>query len=375
MSHDLGLGRELRFWLIGFAVFFAALYLLSGILLPFVAGMAIAYLLDPICDWLEGRGLSRTLATTALTLVFLVLVAGGLLLLVPLVAGQLAGFAARAPAYIEALRGQVEQLQQLIEARMEPDQMARIEAALAGSAQKLVGWSTALLGRLISGGAALANLLSLLVITPVVAFYLLRDWDHLIERVDAWLPRHQAETIREQMREVDRMLAGFVRGQSSVCLLLGVFYAAGLTLAGLEFGLLIGLAAGLLTFIPYVGSAVGLLASVGMALVQFDDWTRIAVVAAIFLVGQVLEGNFLTPKLVGDRVGLHPVWVIFALLAGGLLFGLVGVLLALPVAAVVGVLIRFTLARYLDSDYYWGDAQRPEPAELAEPESGAADES
>jgi predicted PurR-regulated permease PerM len=291
MSHDLGLGRELRFWLIGFAVFFAALYLLSGILLPFVAGMAIAYLLDPICDWLEGRGLSRTLATTALTLVFLVLVAGGLLLLVPLVAGQLAGFAARAPAYIEALRGQVEQLQQLIEARMEPDQMARIEAALAGSAQKLVGWSTALLGRLISGGAALANLLSLLVITPVVAFYLLRDWDHLVERVDAWLPRHQAETIREQMREVDRMLAGFVRGQSSVCLLLGVFYAAGLTLAGLDFGLLIGLAAGLLTFIPYVGSAVGLVASVGMALVQFDDWTRVAVVAAIFLVGQVLEGN------------------------------------------------------------------------------------
>jgi predicted PurR-regulated permease PerM len=305
-------------------------------------------------------------------------VAGGLLLLVPLVAGQLAGFAARAPAYIEALRGQVEQLQQLIEARMEPDQMARIEAALAGSAQKLVGWSTALLGRLISGGAALANLLSLLVITPVVAFYLLRDWDHLVERVDAWLPRHQAETIREQMREVDRMLAGFVRGQSSVCLLLGVFYAAGLTLAGLDFGLLIGLAAGLLTFIPYVGSAVGLVASVGMALVQFDDWTRVAVVAAIFLVGQVLEGNFLTPKLVGDRVGLHPVWVIFALLAGGLLFGLVGVLLALPVAAVVGVLIRFMLARYLDSDYYWGDAPRPVPAEPAEPaeaESGAAGES
>ena len=372
MSHDLGLGRELRFWLIGFVVFFAALYLLSGILLPFVAGMAIAYLLDPICDWLEGHGLSRTLATIVLTLAFLVLVVGGLLLLVPLIAGQLTGFIARVPAYIEVLRGQIALLQQVIESRVDPGLMAQIEEALAGSAQKLIGWSTTLLGRLISGGAALANLLSLLVITPVVAFYLLRDWDPLVQRIDAWLPRHQADTIRDQIREVDRMLAGFVRGQSSVCLLLGVFYAAGLTLAGLDFGLLIGLAAGLLTFIPFVGSAVGLLASVGMALVQFDDWTRIAVVAAIFLVGQVLEGNLLTPKLVGDRVGLHPVWVIFALLAGGLLFGLVGVLLAIPVAAVVGVLIRFMLARYLDSDYYWGDVERPAPAEA---ESGAAGES
>jgi predicted PurR-regulated permease PerM len=367
-----GLRRELRFWLIGFAVFFAAIYLLRGILLPFVAGTAIAYLVDPICDWLERRGLSRTLATIVLTVVFLVLLVGGLLLVAPLIAGQLTGLIARVPAYIEALRGQLAVLHQVIEARVDPALMAQIEQTVNGSTQKLIAWSTALLGRLISGGAALANLLSLLVITPVVTFYLLRDWDRLVARVDSWLPRHQADTIREQMREVDGMLAGFVRGQSMVCLLLGVFYAGGLTLAGLDFGLLIGLAAGLLTFIPYLGSAAGLIASVGMALVQFDDWTRIAVVAAVFLVGQVLEGNFLTPNLVGDRIRLHPVWIIFALLAGGLLFGLVGVLLALPVAAVVGVLIRFMLARYLDSDLYWGDAERPAPAE---PEADAGAES
>jgi predicted PurR-regulated permease PerM len=369
---SLGLKRELRFWLIGFAVFFAALYLLSGILLPFVAGMAIAYLIDPICDWLERRGLSRTLATTLLTVAFLIVLAGGLFLVVPLIAGQLTGLIARVPAYLEALRGQVLLLQQVIEARVDPGLMTQIQQAVSGSTEKLIAWSAALLGRLISGGATLANLLSLLVITPVVTFYLLRDWDHLVARVDSWLPRHQADTIREQIREVDGMLAGFVRGQSMVCLLLGVFYAAGLTLAGLDFGLLIGLAAGFLTFIPYLGSAAGLVASVGMALVQFDDWTRIAVVAAVFVVGQVLEGNFLTPKLVGDRIGLHPVWIIFALLAGGLLFGLVGVLLALPVAAVVGVLIRFMLARYMDSDYYWGGAERPAPAE---PETDAAGES
>ncbi len=359
---SLGIQREARFWLIGFAVFFAAVYLLSGILLPFVAGMAIAYLLDPICDWLERRGLSRTLATALLTAAFLIAVVGSLLLLVPLIAGQLAGFLARVPGYLETLRGQIQGLQQLIETRLDPELQDRIEQALAGSARDLLAWSTTALTGLVSGGAALANLLSLLVITPVVAFYLLRDWDHLVERIDSWLPRHQAETIREQLREVDRMLAGFVRGQSSVCLLLGVFYALGLTLAGLDFGLLIGLVAGVLTFVPYVGSAVGLLASVGMALVQFDDWIRVAIVAGVFLVGQALEGNFITPKLVGDRVGLHPVWVIFALLAGGLMFGLVGVLLALPVAAVIGVLIRFMLGRYLESDYYWGNVARPTAA-------------
>ena len=319
---------------------------------------------------LEAAGLSRTLATTALTVVFLVFLAGGLLLLVPLVAGQLTGFIARLPAYIDALRGQIEQLYQLLESRLDPALIAKLKQALAGSADELIGWGTRALGRLISGGVALANLLSLLIITPVVTFYLLRDWDHLVERIDGWLPKHQAEMIRAQVREVDRMLAGFVRGQSSVCLILAVFYAVGLTAAGLEFGLLIGLAAGALTFIPFVGAAVGLVASVGMALVQFDDWTRIAIVAVIFVVGQFLEGNFLTPKLVGDRVGLHPVWVIFALLAGGLLFGLVGVLLAVPVAAFVGVLIRFTLRRYLDSVYYWGDTPRPDPAE---PGSGPGD--
>ncbi|MDH3474033.1 MAG: AI-2E family transporter [Rhodospirillales bacterium] len=356
---------ELRFWLIAFAVFFAAIYLLRGILLPFVAGMAVAYLLDPVCDWLEGKGLSRALATTLLTLVFLLLAVGGVLLLVPLIVGQLTGLIAQVPGYIKSLVAQLQQLLQVIETRFDPELLAQIQGALAGLGKKLVEWSTAALVGLASRGAAFANLLSLVVITPVVTFYLLRDWDRIVERVDSWLPKHMAGEIREQIGNVDRMLAGFVRGQSSVCLILGVFYALALTLAGLDFGLLIGMVAGVLTFIPFVGSAVGLVASVGMALVQFDDWLRIGIVAAIFVVGQVLEGNFLTPKLVGDRVGLHPVWVIFALLAGGFLFGFVGVLLAVPVAAVIGVLIRFMLSRYLDSVYYLGTASSTPPAESA----------
>jgi predicted PurR-regulated permease PerM len=346
--------RHLRFWLIGLVVFLLALYVLRGVLLPFVAGMAVAYLLDPICDRLEAWGLSRTLATTLLTVVFLVLAVAAILLLVPVLAGQVASLLERVPDYVEALRGQFAKLLAILEARVDPAMLERIQGALAGSADQLVAWVTKVLGGLISGGVALANLISLLVITPVVAFYLLRDWDRIVARVDSWLPREHAETIRTQARGVDRTLAGFLRGQGTVCLILGAFYAIGLSIAGLDFGLVIGLVAGLLSFIPYVGAIVGLLLSVGLALVQFDDWLRIAAVAGIFLVGQAVEGNFLTPKLVGESVGLHPVWIIFGLLAGGALFGFVGVLLAIPAAAVIGVGVRFALERYMQSPYYHG---------------------
>ncbi len=346
--------RQLRFWLIGFAVFLVALYLLRTVLLPFVAGMAVAYLLDPICDRLEAWGLSRTLATTVLTVLFLVVAAAAAVLLIPVLAGQVVSLLERLPDSIEALRGQSARLLAIVEARVDPAMIERIEGAVAGSADRLVAWGTQFLGQVISGGVALANLISLLVITPVVAFYLLRDWDRIVARIDTWLPREHAETIREQVREVDRKLAGFLRGQGTVCLILGLFYAIALSIAGLDFGLVVGLVAGLLSFIPYVGAIVGMVLSVGLALLQFDDWLRVAIVAGIFFVGQSVEGNFLTPKLVGESVGLHPVWIIFGLLAGGALFGFVGVLLAIPAAAIIGVGVRFALERYLQSRYYRG---------------------
>jgi predicted PurR-regulated permease PerM len=351
--------RQLRFWLIGLALFLAALFLLRGVLLPFVAGMAIAYLLDPVCDRLEGWGLSRTLATTVLTVAFLILAVAAFLLLVPVLAGQVVSLLERVPEYVETLRGQFARLLAVVESRVDPAVLEQVEGALAGSAERLVSWVTRLLGQVISGGVALANLVSLLVITPVVAFYLLRDWDRIVARVDSCLPRQHAETIREQARAVDRTLAGFLRGQGTVCLILAVYYGLGLSLAGLDFGLVIGLAAGLLSFVPYVGAIVGLLLSVGLALVQFDTWLPIAIVAAVFALGQAVEGNFLTPKLVGESVGLHPVWIIFALLAGGTLFGFLGVLLAIPAAAVVGVGVRFGLGRYLASAYFGGDDGGP----------------
>jgi predicted PurR-regulated permease PerM len=346
--------RQARFWLIGLAALLLAVYVLRGVLLPFVAGMAVAYLLDPVCDRLERWGLSRTWATALVTALFILLAVSAVLLLVPLLASQLASLLERLPDYIEALRGQVGRLLDALQARLDPAMLDKVRDAVQSSAGRIVGWATQAVGRVLSGGVALANMLSLVVITPVVAFYLLRDWDRLIAKIDSWLPREHAETIREQVREVDRTLAGFLRGQGTVCLLLGLFYAIGLTVVGLDFGLVVGLLAGLLSFIPFVGSTVGLLASVGLAVVQFGDWVMVAVVAAIFFAGQAIEGNLLTPKLVGGRVGLHPVWVIFGLLAGGALFGFVGVLLAVPTAAVIGVGARFALTRYMASPYYRG---------------------
>lgn len=361
------LKRPTVFWLIVIVGFFAALYLLREILLPFVAGMAVAYLFDPLCDRLERAGLNRTLATSVVTLVFVALLAAALLLLLPIVVGQLTSLIARLPDYIEALRGQLSDAVSALESKLSPEMIAHIRESLGASGGKIAGWITDVLTGLVTGGVALANLLSLIFITPVVSFYLLRDWDRIVAWVDGCLPRGAAPVVREQAHLIDRTLAGWVRGQFIVCVVLGTYYAVGLTLAGLNFGLVIGLLAGLLSFIPFVGATVGLIGSVGLAFVQFDDWLRIAIVAGVFFVGQAVEGNFLTPRLVGDRVGLHPVWVIFALLAGGALFGFVGVLLAVPVAATAGVMARFLLQRYLQSDLY---GQAEEPSE--ESDGGAA---
>ena len=221
--------------------------------------------------------------------------------------------------------------------------------------------SIGILGKFVGGLQITFNIISLFVITPVVAFYLLRDWDAIIARVDTYLPRAHVETIREQARLVDETLAGFLRGQFTVCLLLGLFYGIGLSLVGLEFGLVIGLGTGLVSFIPYFGMLIGFVVGVGLAIAQFHTLLPIAMVVVVFAVGQFLEGNFLTPKLVGDRVNLHAVWIMFALLAGAALFGFVGVLLAVPVAAVIGVLVRFSIARYRASPLYLGTSGSKPP--------------
>lgn len=353
--------RPLRFWLLALAAALVALWLLSGMLLPFVLGIAIAYLLDPVVDRCARVGLPRWAGTLVALVGFAIGIAGTLVLLVPLFKVQLLRLADRLPTMVDRVRDElVPALLGLVD-RLRPEDVERLRSAATDYAGDAVVWVGSFLTGLLSRGFALLDVVSVLVITPVVAFYLLRDWDLIVAAVDGWLPRRHADVIRAEVREVDRTLAGFVRGQSLVCLILGGYYATVLTLVGLDFGFSIGVVVGVLSIIPYVGSAVGLVASLSLAVAQYDSWTMVAVVAGLFLFGQFVEGNFVTPRLVGESVGLHPVWVMFALLAGGYLFGFLGVLVAVPVAAVIGVGARFALRQYLASPYFRGLGDGPGP--------------
>ena len=354
-GNGLAFRRQMAFWLGALAVFILVLWLLSEILLPFIAGHAIAYLLTPLTDRLERLGVHRLAAALLIITVVVLALVVMILLVAPILGGQLASFIANIPGYVTKLQSLLSDqslpwVQKLLGAGFSPDKSFS-ELATQG-----VGWLTTFLKSLWSGGRALVSLFSLIVITPVVAFYLIYDWHRMLKTVDGWVPVHQRATVRQLAREIDAAIAGFVRGQSAVCLILGSFYAVALTLSGLNFGLLIGLISGLITFIPYVGSMTGLILSLGVAVAQFwPDYTSILIVLGIFLVGQFLEGNVLAPKLVGESVGLHPVWLIFALLAFGYLFGFVGLLVAVPLAATMGVLARFALRRYLESSFYTGE--------------------
>ncbi|MDA1324457.1 MAG: AI-2E family transporter [Proteobacteria bacterium] len=347
--------RRPLYWVAGFGAFLALVFLLSDILLPFVAGIILAYLLDPIADFLERHRFPRWLAAGLITLLATTVVISVLLVLVPLLQSQIVDFAGRLPNYVELLREKAVALLAAVQTQVTPEEMASIREKIGGAAgPNALAWIGNLLTRIWGGGVALLNLLSLLVITPIVMFYLLRDWDDLLETIEGWLPRHLAPVIREKTLEIDGVLSGFLRGQFSVCLLLGLLYAIGLTAVGLDFGLIIGFVTGLISFVPYFGMLIGFAIGLGVAIAQFSDWQPIAMVAGVFVIGQFLEGNFITPRLVGERIGLHPAWIIFALLAGGALFGFTGILLAVPVAAVVGVLGRFAIQQYKQSAAYLG---------------------
>ncbi len=355
--------RQLRSWLIAFAVFVLLLIVLRSILLPFVAGMAIAYMLDPICDQLERWGMSRLGATVVVTALFALIIVVVLVSLAPLLLQEISDFLASLPDLAKRAQARLLPLYETFRLRFDLPALSDLSGMAQSRLGSAVSWLARAFQELLGQGLALANLLSLIFITPVVTFYLLRDWDLLVRRIDDLLPRPHLQVIRMQFSEVDRTLAGFARGQSMVCLTLGAYYATALALVGLPFGIVVGLLAGVLTFIPYVGAMTGFVTGIAIALAQFSDWTHIALVAGVFLVGQVLEGNFLTPKLVGDRVGLHPVWIIFALLAGGTLFGFLGLLLAVPTAAAIGVLVRFAIGQYRGSALYLGG--EPGPADPA----------
>ncbi len=351
--------NQVYFWLIALCGFLGFLWLFAAILLPFIAGMALAYFLDPVADKIESWGASRMLATVLILIVFILIFLLFLMIVVPILANQIAGFLNRLPELVSQLQSLVASTESNWLREFIGTDAKSLQDNLNTIVSEGAGWIATVIQQIWASGKSLLNVVSLLVVTPVVAFYLLYDWDHMVERVDSWLPVKQRDTIRGICRDIDYAVAGFVRGQGTVCLILGLFYAASLTIIGVNFGLLIGLFAGLISFIPFVGSIVGFLLSVGVALVQFwPEWFPIVLTAFTFAIGQFLEGNILQPKLVGERVGLHPVWLMFALFAFGSLFGFTGMLVAVPAAAAVGVVARFGIGQYLQSELYSG---RPAP--------------
>jgi predicted PurR-regulated permease PerM len=349
------LQKQMGFWLAAFLIVIFILWSLQTILLPFIAGFVLAYFLDPVADRLEKIGLPRIAATAIILLVAILLVILAAVMVVPVVFDQAAKLAAETPALVRALVDKFnawapQQLKDML-----ANSGTDIQAQLGDYAGKAASWIAGFLPTLWLGGRTLMNILSLVIITPIVAFYLLADWDNIVAKVDGWLPRDHVDEIRSIAKDIDRAMAGFIRGQGTVCLILGTFYAVGLSLVGLKSGIAIGFAAGLLSFIPYVGALIGGIMAIGVGLVQFwPNELQLVAVIIVFAVGQFLEGNFLSPRLVGGSIGLHPVWMMFALLAFSYVFGFIGLLLAVPLAAATGVFVRYGLRRYLDSRLYKG---------------------
>lgn len=349
--------RPAVFWLSVAVVTAFLIYLLRDVLLPFVAGALVAYFLQPAVAGLEKRGVPRWAGTTLSLLLFLAGFVAVLMLVVPAFAAQIRAFISHLPDLIDALQRRFSVWMPFLQEQL-GGSIEELKASATSAAADAAGLVVRLMGGLVAGGFAVINAISVLVIMPVVAFYLLRDWPRMVKTVDGWLPRPIASTVRGLLVEMDRIVAAFVRGVGLVCLVLAVFYAAGLSLVGLQFGLAIGIFAGLSSFIPMFGALISFFLALLLALSQFEAWTQVWLVVLVFVVGQVLESYVLTPRIVGDRVGLHPVWVIFALMAGGALFGFVGVLLAVPAGAAIGVLTRFAMTRYRASAYFQG---APEP--------------
>jgi predicted PurR-regulated permease PerM len=341
---------QLKYWSIAAIVFAVVLWFLGDVLLPFVLGGAIAYFLDPVADRLERMGFSRVMATAIITVVGLLAFVLLLLWVIPSLVNQALDLFDVAPTLFANLRDfLIERFPDIM------DTESPLRQSLVSIGETIKARGGELLNTVLSSAAGIINIVMLFVIVPVVAVYLLLDWDNMVARVDQLLPRDHAPTIRKLAKDIDGTLASFIRGMGTVCIILGTYYAVALMLIGLQFGLVVGFVAGLVTFIPYLGALIGGALAIGLALFQFwGDWLSIGLVAGVFVLGQVIEGNVLTPKLVGSSVGLHPVWLILALSIFGTLFGFVGMLVAVPVAASIGVITRFAANQYLQSRLYRG---------------------
>ena len=353
-----GRAYRLLFWVGVIIVFVFALGLLQSILLPFITGLVIAFILAPAVARLETWGVRRTLASLTVLIAFLVGVALVFTLLVPLIQNQVVVLIGKVPALVTFLQDQLGKVMNLAQEQLSADQVAKLKDMVGAKLGEALSWLASLFQGLITSSFAILNIVSLVIVTPIVTFFVLRDWEKMVALIDDYLPRQSLATVREQARIVGDMLVGFIHGQALVCLILAIYYGATLSFAGLDSGLALGLLIGVLAIIPILGGALGFVLALGLAASQYGTWRAIITVCIIFAVGQTVEGNFLTPKLVGDRIHLHPVWVMFALFAGATLMGFAGLLIAVPAAAVIGVLVRFGLSRYRRSAVY--DPRQPQ---------------
>ena len=358
----LPIREQMKYWGVAFGVILVILWFMGDVLLPFVLGSAIAYFLDPVADRLERMGLSRTMATAAITVVAILIFVIMALLVIPTLVSQALNLFAIAPDLTKRLSAF---LTERFPSILEDGSTLRNSITSLGTLVQQRGGE--LLNTALSSAAGIINIIMLFVIVPVVAVYMLLDWDRMVAHVDSLLPRDHAQVIRRLAADIDKTLASFIRGMGTVCLVLGTYYAIALMLVGLQFGLVVGFIAGLVTFIPYLGALIGGALALGLALFQFwGDWVSIGLVAGIFVIGQVIEGNVMTPKLVGNSVGLHPVWLILSLSVFGTLFGFVGMLVAVPVAASLGVIARFAVEQYQLSLLYRGTQQSENTTDRAD---------
>jgi predicted PurR-regulated permease PerM len=342
--------EQMKYWTIAAAVFFVLVWAMGSILLPFVVGGAVAYFLDPIVTRLARLGMSRLVATSLVFVVVAAVLALALLILIPMVLRQAGELVAAAPEILARL--------QAFLAQRFPDVLdaeSALRRSLGGLGETLRDRGAELINGIVGTALGLMSVVIFMIVAPVVAFYLLMDWPNLIARIKGLLPRDHAPVILRLAGEIDDAIAGFVRGQLTVCLILAAYYGIALSLAGLQYGLVVGMLTGLISFIPYVGAIVGGALALGLGLFQFwGEPVMLGVILGIFVVGQVAEGNFLVPNMVGRSVGLHPVWLLFALSAFGAVLGFVGMLIAVPVAAAMGVLVRFAAEQYVESPLYGG---------------------
>lgn len=352
--HSYALNRKFWIWSIIIVLGALGIYTVKGILLPFIVGLIIAYLLNPVVARLEEVHIPRTLGSAILILLSFLTIIEFFLFAIPFLQNELIALTKRLPSYGERIYGTLQPFLSQFSDFVSIQDVEQLKEKASAYMGDMFKWSLSAAVGILGNTLALANLISLVILTPVVAFYLLRDWSRFTVGMEKLLPRDQARTIMTQINQINKTLGSYLRGQCLVCLCLSIIYSTGLMMAGLDYAITIGIATGILAFIPYVGFLIGAVSAIGLAMAQFHDWASIGWVAFVFLIGLSAEAYFLTPKLIGDRIGLHPVWIIFSLLAGGLLFGFLGMFLAMPVAATLGVVVRFFMNKYFQSDFYHG---------------------